>query len=188
MIKKRGKGTKGVKKRVEKGDERLVVLGRSFYVEESRLIYNGRRCGGIRHQYHTDTRPRGQLSWWTKATGVYAAIPHVSRYAARAGLRLFTQLTRLVLGIAWARSVRAWANTRTSWRTQLRRKLERSSNAARGGARTSRYLSAIESWTRDRLETKHTRRARHLLLQPFHRVPSFFKSAEWPNRGWRMDR
>ena len=43
------------------------------------------------------------------------------------GLWLFTQLTRLVLGIAWAhRSVRAWANTRTSRRTQLARKLERS--------------------------------------------------------------
>lgn len=52
--------------------------------EEPRLIYNGQRCGGIRHQYHADARPRGQLSCWTKATGVYTAIPHVARvYAAR---------------------------------------------------------------------------------------------------------
>lgn len=73
-------GRRGVEKRQKmgrKGPDRSTF-------EEPRLIYNGQRCGGIRHQYHADARPRGQLSCWTKATGVYTTIPHVARvYAAR---------------------------------------------------------------------------------------------------------
>lgn len=91
---------------------------RSLHMEGHRLIYNSRRCGGARHQYHADTRPRGQLSCWTKATGVYIGYPtlaRVSRFGT--GLRLFTQLTRLVLRIAWAMHARG-PHTRTSWRTQ----------------------------------------------------------------------
>lgn len=85
-------------------------------------------------------------------------IPHVRtwRRGAAASLRLFTQLTRLVLRIAWAPHVRG-QNTRTLQHTQLPRKLERSSNAARGGARTSRYLSAIESDAETSKETYETR-------------------------------
>lgn len=58
-----------------------------------RLIYNGRRCGRIRHQYHADGRPGA----WTIIVpdkgygGVYTYPIYTS------SLRLFTQLTRHVL-------------------------------------------------------------------------------------------
>lgn len=75
-----------------------------------RLIYNGRRCGRIRHQYHADGRPGA----WTIIVpdkgygGVYTYPVYTS------SLRLFTQLTRHVLRkrVGPRRGARAWANTR----------------------------------------------------------------------------
>lgn len=85
ITKTRGGGVKkeagGAWKKGKKWAEKAPI---DSTFEEPRLIYNGQRCGGIRHQYHADARPRGQLSCWTKATGVYTTIPHVARvYAAR---------------------------------------------------------------------------------------------------------
>lgn len=72
---------------------------------------------------------------------------HVCAAWRGAGPRLFTQLTRLVLRIAWA-PARAWAkHPHVAAHATTRRKLERSSNAreAGGAVRTYRYLSAIET-------------------------------------------
>jgi hypothetical protein len=57
------------------------------------LIYNGRRCGGIRHQYHADG-PVGRVDNYPALDKGYGGVYTYPIYTS--SLRLFTQLTRLV--------------------------------------------------------------------------------------------
>lgn len=98
--------------------------------------------------------------------------------------RLFTQLTRHVLGIAWARPHVRGQTPAHPRCTQLRRKLERSSNAVRGGAKTSRYLSAIERWTRPPWdETYETRSSPPTPAAPLHIFLIFIPALEVMDNG-----